>query len=48
MDGWMVYERSVAGEVSGEKCLYSVTNVLWRSAPVMRQLINHPVDTCVQ
>lgn len=42
--GWTVYETSFTGEVSGENHLAS----LWRSAPVRRHPINHPVDVCVQ
>lgn len=39
VDGWMGYETSIAGDVSGEQCFYSVMNLLWRSAPVRSQSI---------
>jgi len=33
--GWMVYETSITGEVSREKCFYSVTNFCFGGLPLL-------------
>lgn len=45
----MVYETSIIGEASREKCFYFVTDFCFGGLPLLGRLVmNHPVDICVQ